>query len=247
VFSIFKKRTPKAIPGGLSGLRADMHCHLVPGIDDGAPNLETSLTLIRGMMDLGYKKIISTPHVMGELYPNARETILTGAETVRRTLVEEGMDVDFSAAAEYMLDDHFSNLLEKEIPLLPVKDNMVLVEFSFASPPLDFKEKIFAMQISGYRPIIAHPERYSYLHYNRKVYDELKQTGCLFQVNLLSLVGYYGKPAAEVAQYLLKKDYVDLLGSDLHHEKHLGHLHSPELAEQVARIIGTRSLLNPSL
>src|SRR5580765_3119887 len=108
-----------------------MHSHLIPGIDDGSPDMETSLALIRGMMALGYRKLITTPHVMGELYPNHPDTILNGAEAVRTELAKENIDIEFRAAAEYMLDDHFSSLLESSQPLLPIKDKMVLVEFSF--------------------------------------------------------------------------------------------------------------------
>ena len=246
MFSLFKKKQPLP-PAYLGGLYADMHSHLIPGIDDGAPDMETSLVLIRGMMALGYKKLITTPHIMGEIYPNHSDIILEGAEAVRKELEKENLDIAFSAAAEYMLDDNFSALLESDQPLLPIKDKMVLVEFSFVSPPLDYKQKIFAMQIKGYQPILAHPERYGYFHQNKKVYDDLLHMGCIFQVNLLSLTGYYGRPCMEVANYLLKKEAVSLLGADLHHQKHLAHLANPQLSEQVAAILQSHPMLNSQL
>lgn len=246
LFSFFKKRQ---LPqhADLSALGADMHSHLIPGIDDGSPDLETSLGLIRGLAGLGYRKIITTPHIMGELYPNNADNILRGMKLVQEALTRENIGIEFSAAAEYMLDDHFSTILENEEPLLTISGKMVLVEFSFVSAPMGFKEKIFSLQIRGYQPILAHPERYGYFLSNRKIYDELRQMGCLFQLNLLSLIGYYGKPAREVAHFLLKKGYVSLLGTDLHHQKHLGQLYHPELTIQVARIMQNDNLLNPQL
>jgi tyrosine-protein phosphatase YwqE len=244
MFSIFKKTPQRA---DLSPLVADMHSHLIPGIDDGSPDLETSLSLIRSMVDLGYQKIITTPHIMGEVYENGPDNILTGAQEVKQALKEEKIDVEFFAAAEYMLDDHFSSLLERDLPLLTIKDNMVLVEFSFVSAPMDYKQKIFSMQIKGYRPILAHPERYGYFHRNKKIYDELRNMGCIFQVNLLSLIGYYGKPMQDMAHHLVDKGEVSLLGTDLHHAKHIDLLHNPALSDVVNEILDTHEILNSQL
>jgi len=244
LLSLFKKKHEKA---DLSPLVADMHSHLIPGIDDGAPDLETSLELIRGMVDLGYKKIITTPHIMGEIYDNGPGNILAGAEIVREAIKRENIDIEFSAAGEYMLDDHFSTLLEEDQPLLTIKDNLVLVEFSFVNAPYGFKEKIFMMQIKGYRPILAHPERYGYFHGNKKIYDEFKNMGCLFQVNLLSLIGYYGKAMQDMAHNLIERGDVNLLGTDLHHAKHMALLHNPHLTDQVRELLESHNFLNSTL
>ncbi|HWK05448.1 MAG TPA: CpsB/CapC family capsule biosynthesis tyrosine phosphatase [Puia sp.] len=225
-----------------------MHSHFIPGIDDGSPDMETSLRLIRGLIDLGYKKIITTPHILSDLYPNTPAIIGAGRQAVLTELKRQDILVDFQAAAEYLMDDRFTQMLEDDQPLLTLKDKMVLVELSFAVPSINLKEILFQMQIKGYQPVLAHPERYLYFGGNKDWYDQLKEAGCLFQVNLLSLKGYYGKASLELAQYLVKKKYVDLLGTDMHHERHLESLRSPsQLQNTVDRLIDSGLIRNATL
>jgi protein-tyrosine phosphatase len=246
MFGFFKKKGNE--PADLSGLIADMHSHLIPGIDDGATDLESAIVMIRAMHSLGYQKFITTPHVQWEMYKNTHEIIENGAKIVRDRLAETEMKVEFRAAAEYFLDEHVDELLEKNIPLLTIHKNMVLVEFSFIRQPMDLKDKIFQLQIKGYQPIIAHPERYLYFGAHKTVYDELHDMDCVFQLNLLSLCGYYGKKQEELAQYLIKKKYVSLLGSDLHNIRHINILRaSSSISTTVNRLLDAGALLNPEL
>jgi tyrosine-protein phosphatase YwqE len=204
--------------------------------------------MIRAMYALGYRKFIATPHVQWEMFKNTHEIIENGATLVRERLVETEMNVEFRGAAEYFLDEHVDELLENNIPLLTIHKNMVLVEFSFIRQPMDLKEKLFQLQIKGYQPIIAHPERYLYFGANKKVYDELHDMECLFQLNLLSLCGYYGKKQEELALYLIKRRYVSLLGSDLHNIRHVNILRaSTTISDTVNRLLDDGVLLNPSL
>ena len=140
MFSIFRKKNEGQID--FSALYCDMHSHLIPNIDDGSPNLETSIQLIQGMMDMGYKKIITTPHIMWDMYQITPEIIQSGCELVQEELERKNMDVEFSAAAEYYMDDHFSKMLENNEPLLTLKDHLILVEISFIEAPADFKQTI---------------------------------------------------------------------------------------------------------
>jgi len=246
MFGLFKKKGDG--PTDLSGLVADMHNHLIPGIDDGATDLESSIVMIRAMQSMGYRKIIATPHVQWEMFKNTHEIIENGARIVRERLAETEIKVDFRGAAEYYLDEHVDELLEKNIPLLTIHKNMVLVEFSFIHQPIDLKEKIFQLQIKGYQPIIAHPERYLYFGAHKNTYDELHNMDCIFQLNLLSLCGYYGKKQEELAQYLIKKKYVSLLGSDLHNIRHINILRaSTTISSTVNRLLDEGVLLNPVL
>ena len=219
MFSFFKKR--EVAPDNLAGLAVDMHSHLIPGIDDGVKDLDSSIKLIRGLIDLGYKKIITTPHINGDVFRNTPEIIRSGQAAVQAELRRQHIDIGFHAAAEYLLDDHFSQLLQDGKPLLTLKDNMVLVELSFVVPAINLKEVLFDMQLKGYQPVLAHPERYLYFGANKGWYDQLREAGCLFQLNLLSFRGHYGPEAQQLAEWLIKKKYVDLLGTDMHHEKHL--------------------------
>jgi len=246
MLSIFKKTIPS--PPDLSGLVTDMHSHLIPGIDDGSPDPETSIGLITGLTGLGYQKFIATPHILWDIYKNDERTIAPAHNLLRKELEAHRMNVPTQFAAEYFLDDHVTDLIEEEIPLLTIKKNWVLVEFSFVSAPLDLKDKLFSLQIAGYQPIIAHPERYLYFSRDRTIFDELREAGYYFQVNLLSLAGYYGKGSQELGDYLVKKKYVDLLGSDMHHSRHLQALQTcTALTDYVKEVQDSGNLLNPGL
>lgn len=239
----------KQEPGHLNfgELGTDMHSHLLPGIDDGAPDLETSLELIKGMVALGYRKLITTPHIMWDMYQNTREGILEKLELLRKAVKENNIKVEIHAAAEYFLDDHVEQLVKKNEPLLTISGNMVLVEFSMAYPSHGLKDILFEMQMQGYQPVIAHPERYIYLENNRSFYDELKDIGCLFQLNVLSLGMTYGKSVQELSHYLIKKQYYDLVGTDLHHFRHLDGLHNAALTTPVKKLLDSGRIRNLEL
>jgi protein-tyrosine phosphatase len=216
---MFKKE--EQITASLAWLYADMHSHLLPGIDDGSPDITTSLELIKGFQALGYKKIITTPHVLWEIYPNTTDIILRKLDEVRKEIRNAGIDIEFHAAAEYFIDDHLTEQLRQKIPLLTISGNMVLVEFSMITTPIDLQEVLFEMQMQNYQPVLAHPERYTYLFLRKEFFDQLKDAGCYFQLNLLSLSGHYGDDVQKLAEYLLKKNYYDLAGTDLHNSRHL--------------------------
>ena len=199
----------------------DMHSHLLPGIDDGAKDLETSIALIQKMASYGIKNIITTSHVLGDVYPNTPEIIERALKEVRAALQERNItDITIDAAAEYMLDEQFSAILEKD-KLLTLKDNYVLVEMSYFNAPINLYELLFEIQLKGYKPVLAHPERYNFYHHNFKEYYKLKTSGCLFQLNLLSLTEHYGKQVQKTAEKLLKEHMYDFAGTDVHHQNHL--------------------------
>jgi protein-tyrosine phosphatase len=241
MFSIFKRKYP---PIDFSGLHTDMHSHLLPGIDDGSPDTDMSAILKKGLEDTGYHQFIATPHIMSDMYKNTPSTIDNALKLLQNT----GSHTNMRAAAEYYMDDHFDQLLAGNEPLLAIQGRMVLVEFSFMSVPMDLKEKLFAMQIKGYQPILAHPERYEYLAAKKSIFDELKSMGCLFQLNLLSLTGYYGRTPNELAAYLISKDYIDFAGTDLHHLRHLQALRqSKHIMPQLLRLLSGGRLQNSTL
>lgn len=246
MFSIFRKKTPE--PPDLSGLVTDMHSHLIPGIDDGATDPDNSIELISGLMELGYQKFVATPHILWDIFKNNKATINPAFESLKSALTANKINIPIKFAAEYFLDYHVDELIEDEIPLLTLKDNWVLVEFSFVSAPLDLKEKLFSLQMSGYQPVIAHPERYTYFGRSKEKYEELKEAGYFLQLNLLSLTGYYGKIPQEIAMMLVKNRLVDFLGTDLHHERHLHALQSAtHLTDIIKSLQDSGNLLNPTL
>ena len=247
MFKLFSKSKPAAGKVDLSMLKTDMHSHLLPGIDDGSPDIATSLALIKGMMEFGYTKLVTTPHIMWDMYKNTNEIILQQLELVREAIKAEGLNIEINAAAEYFLDDHVEKLVKDNTPLLTISGNMVLVEFSLAYPSHSTKDILFEMQMQNYQPVIAHPERYIYLEQNKDFYEELKDIGCLFQLNLLSLSGYYGKSPQVLAEHLIKKGYYDLIGTDLHGFRHLEALHNPALIAPLMKLIDSGKIKNLEL
>ncbi len=216
-------------------LGADMHSHFLPGIDDGAKNIEDSLNLLRAMANMGYTDIITTPHVMIDYYPNTTQTIQTALLAAQNVLKENNINIKLRAAAEYYIDDYFISLIEKE-PLLTIQKNEVLVEFSMLFEPPMLGQALFSLQTNGYKPIIAHPERYMFFHRDLSKFSDLKDRGFLLQLNLLSIAGYYGQNIKMVAEQLLAKGLYDYCGSDAHHEKHVGVLRAMACSKDYHKI-----------
>lgn len=211
----------------------DMHSHLIPGIDDGAKTVNHTLELITELGKIGFKEFITTPHILPFVWNNNRLNIQEGESKVTDALTAAGINVSFRAAAEYMLDNSIIESLKKE-KLLTIKDNYLLVEMSYLNPPIQLMDYIYTLQIEGYVPVLAHPERYLFYHHNFETYCNLKKSGCLFQLNLLSVVGYYGKHVAEISDKLLKKGLIDFVGSDVHHQKHIDAFNHKVLLKEMA-------------
>ncbi len=199
----------------------DIHSHLLPGIDDGAKNLDNSIELILKMRSYGIKNFITTPHVLGDVYPNSSETIKAKLKEVQEELKNRNItDITINAAAEYMMDEQFSKRLEND-DILTLKDNFILVEMSYFNAPINLYDILFEIQLKGYKPVLAHPERYNFYHNNIENYYKLKKAGCLFQLNLLSLTEQYGKNVQKISNQLLKENMYDFVGTDTHHHNHL--------------------------
>ena len=219
MFSIFKSK-PKLsdlIPEGT----IDIHSHLLPGIDDGATDISNTIKLLEGIRKIGFTKCILTPHTLPEIWENTSDGIKETFHTTKNNLEEPLQTMLHRAASEYMINEAFLDRLHSE-PLLTIKDNIVLIEMSYMNPPLALKEIIFEIQIKGYQPLLAHPERYLFYHQDTKMYTTLKELDVKFQMNLLSSVGYYGSKVAIAADFLLKENYIDFVGTDVHHMKHIG-------------------------
>lgn len=198
----------------------DIHSHVLPGIDDGAKTIADSEFLLDSMKQLGFSKIITTPHTMGNVWNNTSETINNALHKVHSELPTSAQAVSLQAASEYFLDEHLMALAGQG-PLLTLKENYILVEMSYLSAPLQLYDFLFELQLKGYQLVLAHPERYSFLHHHKSEFAKLKKAGCLFQLNLLATVGHYGKEVATVSEYLLKEGLYNFVGSDIHHKFHM--------------------------
>lgn len=197
----------------------DIHCHIVPGIDDGAATTEKSLSLIRRMMGWGIRRIIATPHVTEDTFENTPEIIEEAFGHLTNVLKSAHVDIDISHSAEYRIDEFFVSQIEAG-NIRPYPNNYLLVENSYVQEPWNLEQTIFDLRMKGWKPILAHPERYMYYYDNRARYKRLHDTGLLFQVNVLSLAGHYGKDVKHVAEFLIENGMVDLLGTDLHRSSH---------------------------
>jgi len=212
----------------------DIHNHILPGIDDGAKTVEESLGLIKAYEELGIRHFIATPHILPALYPNTAETIHNAHEKLMGELLERRLtDVSVVPSAEHMIDDTFEDLLSQD-GVLPLKGGYLLVEMSYLQPALNFDEAIIQITKKGLTPVLAHPERYMYLHQTPEKYMEYKQKGILFQLNMLSLGPYYGKDVQKKAHQLLEAGMIDFIGTDTHSIKHLDAIREMQIKEKEA-------------
>jgi tyrosine-protein phosphatase YwqE len=212
-----KKKEQELAPLDFSVLRTDIHSHFIPGIDDGSPDMETSILLIKKMQELGYSKVITTPHVMSDFYKNSSETILKGLADIRSELKLQNINMDIAAAAEYYIDYDFERKIGKET-FLTFGDNYILVELSFMEAPRNLFDIIFKLQLEGYKVVLAHPERYHY--FERKDYEDLVSRGVLLQINWLSLIGYYSPQIKNKTEDLIAQNMVSFVGTDCHNMQH---------------------------
>lgn len=248
MFNFFKKKRNTG-EGAIRHLpvSVDIHSHILPGIDDGSPDIETSLLLVKGIHELGIKKTVATPHIIADLYRNTPETINEALDKLKAAVKKEAIDIEITAAAEYMLDDYFVKQLRSGEPLLTIHKNIILTEQSYATPTSNLNEISFELVTAGYRPIMAHPERYAFYHGKYGEYTRLKDMGFLLQVNLLSLTGYYGKPVTKAAKYILENGMADLVGTDMHHERHLAMMQHPQSLALFNKYLSDRNYNDLSL
>lgn len=232
--NLFGASNPPAMEASLGEIGVDMHSHILPGIDDGSESLEESLELVRGMQALGYRKLIMTPHIMSDFYKNTPEIIRGKLQELRQAVEEASIDMELGCAAEYYLDEGLMQKLDNDEELLTFGDNYLLFETSFLNEPLNLRETIFRMRSKGYKPVLAHPERYTYFYGKYEELVALRELGVLFQPNLNSLTGYYSAGAKEVAERLVEQGLVDFVGSDAHSMKHVN---------QLQRVLSTKHIV----
>lgn len=210
-----KKETPSHL-SDYSLMGADIHSHLIPGIDDGSPDMATTIEMLRQFKALGFKKIITSPHVVTDGYNNTTETIISGRDAVRAEIAKQGIDIEFDAIAEYYADGSMYDKIEQN-DLLTFGKNYVLVEFSYLQKQNMVFELIYKLQLANYRVLLAHPERYPYYYESSfETYYALKDRNVHFQINLGSLLGKYGKGAKQAAEKMIDEKLVNFVGTDLH-------------------------------
>lgn len=194
----------------------DMHSHLLAELDDGVKSLEEAERIILHFRQMGFKKLITTPHIMSDVYRNTPAGINAKLSLLKAHLASKEIDVEVSAAAEYYLDEALMKMIDENEPLLTFGDNYLLFETNFLSSPYFLKDFIFKAITKGYRLILAHPERYLYLQEDLSKAEDLIDRGVYFQLNLSSLTGYYSKQVQQLAFKLIDRGWIHFIGSDCH-------------------------------
>lgn len=245
VFSNIFKKKAEALPD-FSAIGVDMHSHLIPGIDDGAETLENSLVLLDGLHEMGFHSFVTTPHIMSDYYKNSSDIILPLTDQVRKEIQKKHPQLNLKAAAEYYVDDMWDSILVKE-PLMELGGKHVLFEMNYVNRPMNIMENIFEIKIKGLKPVLAHPERYTFLQHSIKEYQALRDYEVLFQINLGSLIGYYGPQAKKIAEQLIENNWVEFIGTDTHHIKHVQGFRNALSNPYLKKLIDSGRLLNHTL
>jgi tyrosine-protein phosphatase YwqE len=235
---LFGQHTPNQ-EHDFAELGVDMHSHLLPGLDDGAASLEESLELLRAMRELGYRKLIMTPHIMGDFYRNTPAGVQAALMQLQAAATGAGIELELECAAEYYLDESLTRKLEAGEELLSFGGDrrFVLFETSYINEPFNLQEVVFQLKANGYQPVLAHPERYTYLYGRFSELEKIREQGIFLQVNLNSLVGYYSSGAKRVAEKLIDAEMVDFAGSDAHNLKHTASMQRVLQSEYLPKLL----------
>lgn len=233
-------------PVDMAVVGIDMHSHLLPGIDDGAEDMERSIDLILHLKEMGYHSAITTPHIFWDMYRNTTEGIRAKLQEVRAELKTRNIDFHLEAAAEYYCDEHFENLIEKG-DLLTFGQRHVLFEVSFAAEHANMGRALFNLQLAGYKPILAHPERYEYWHGSLSKYEQLVDRDVALQLNITSLTGQYGPNVKRMSEKLIDAGLISFIGTDCHHMGHIQLTQAARKHDGLRRLIESGKLLNQHL
>lgn len=237
MFSFFSKNKKVT---EVSWLGVDIHSHILPGIDDGSPDIANSISFVKALQELGFEKLISTPHIFKDLYPNTHESIHKARLSLQTEMDKQGITITLEAGAEYMANSDF----DLNQPLCLLDENHLLIEMSYLTETPNIDQIIFDIEIKGYKPILAHPERYTFYFKDRSRLKRFKDKGCLMQLNLLSVLGYYGRDVKLLAIQLLRDGLYDFAGTDLHHDNHLKALTNGIRSGLLYEILGSYEFKN---
>ncbi len=230
----------------LPTITTDIHSHLIPGIDDGVKEMDEAIDMIKRYMALGYTKLITTPHIMSHRYPNTSAILRQGLFALKQEVRSRGLNIEIEVASEYYLDETVMHLVEKG-DILTFGKNYMLFEMSYVQPLHYLEDMLFEIKVAGYTPVLAHPERYMYMHDDFTKYERLKALGVLFQVNIPSLGGYYSKPVQKAAEKIAKAGFIDFIGSDAHNMGHLDTIALVREKKSYTKLLAKNTILNQTL
>ena len=244
-FNLFKRKyTPRPI---FAPLGVDMHCHLIPKVDDGSKCTEESIECLNTLSAVGYKKVIITPHFQYPRFPNKEDDIVNRYNELKKQAQDAGVEIEIAGiGGEYRIDSGFAQRLEKP-QFLRVAGKYVLVEYSLHQQMMGSDELIFDLQMKGYEVILAHPERYPYLNVQGMRMEQLKNQGVFFQINVLSLGGFYGEEAKRKAYEMLDLGWVEFMGTDTHNTMYAQALSDLSRDRKIEKVLEKHTFMNSTL
>lgn len=221
MFSLLVRRDGLIDPPELGEL--DAHCHILPGIDDGPNDERGTLAIARLLIEMGVRRVVATPHVISDVFPNTSATILKMVRQVRELLVASGLDLDIVAGAEYYAEPELLGRISRGDLLCFGDARYVLFEAPVERAPMLLEEAVFSLKSSGYTPLLAHAERYRFLQESDETVKRLRSLGARFQVNHPSFLLPKTSRRGEMARRLYIKGLVDMLGTDMHRAASFAH------------------------
>jgi len=193
----------------------DIHTHILPELDDGSTDLEASINQLRIMADSGVTGVFFTPHYMPNFYPTSKSTILDKLQVVQQKVLQEQIAINLEIGVELFLEANSIEYVKGE-DLTMGTSRYLLVETNMSGFATDFNDNLFKLLRAGYKPILAHPERYLDIQRKPELAEDLMHRNVYMQINAGSLLGYYGKQVKKTAWTLLHQGWVHFLASDNH-------------------------------
>jgi len=194
----------------------DLHCHFIPGVDDGVRTIEESVLLCTGLARIGFERAVATPHIRTAMFENRRAGLIAAFEQLRQTIVGTPNLPELGLAAEHYCDDVFFDLFNSGDAMPYPGGFAALVEMPPEQFPLNVEQRLFKMNVRGVRPVLAHPERYTPLFRNSDPIERMLGMGVLLQLDVMSLVGKYGRAPKKAAERMLKEDVYFIACTDTH-------------------------------
>lgn len=216
MFNLFKRKPKELVT---LFYNTDVHSHILPGVDHGSQDVDDSLEMLEAELSMGINRVMCTSHVTAETFENTPETLHAAYDELKAAVEREKIPVEIFVSAEYRIDEYWHKEWEAG-HIVPMPGNYVLLENSFVQELIGIDDMMFDLQTSGYSPILAHPERYRYYYDRHDRLRKLHSASVSFQVNILSLAGYFGDGARKAAVWLIENGLCDMLGSDMHSMEH---------------------------
>lgn len=260
MFDIFHFFKEKKIPAAFAPLRTDMHCHLLPQVDDGSKSLEESLEMLETMKEVGFEEVRLTPHYQIPRFPNTEEDILRRFNNfcaeVDANKGDKDLPVMKGVSGEYRIDSGFRGRIENKEEMLTFRfadekkgseKGLLLVELSLHQPYMGVEQVMFDLQMAGYDVVLAHPERYPYYDSHSSELEQLKEQGIYFQANILSLDGFYSESARKKAFDYIENGWIEFLGTDLHNPMYAKALQHAACNKKIIQLIEKEEFENKNL